>query len=247
MFPTLLHSTYLTLYSYPLFLGLALGVSYYVSFYLTHRLSLSEKSFHLIWWPSVLSAWVGAKVLFLISATGVTLPHDILVNSSFWLGGGFVFYGGLLFLLIYMFIGLKLKLFILEDLSRFVPAIALGHAVGRVGCFLAGCCYGKPSDHWDHVFMHDAYRYPVQIYEAVALFILGVILFSMVLKRSKSSSVFLIYIFSYSIIRFSLEFFRGDKIRGIWGFFSTSQIISIILIVLAVIAWALRGKCYDSK
>ncbi len=242
MYPVLYNSSFLTLYAYPMFLGLALGVGYYISFYLFHIFKKNSKTFFLLWWPAVISAWVGAKVLFLLTNLGSHPVGQWAGMSSFWLGGGFVFYGGLLFALGHVLIGLRKKWFELSDVTLFIPGIAFGHSVGRIGCFLAGCCYGSHSTNWDHIFLHNSFRYPVQLYEAVSLALLGVVLWKMVRSRKKPTAVILTYVLSYSVIRFLLEFIRGDKLRGIWGVFSTSQIISLILVFLAVLFWLRQRK-----
>ena len=116
-----------------------------------------------------------------------------------------------------------------------IPAIVLGHAFGRVGCFLGGCCYGKETTSFLGVqFPHlDHAVYPTQLFEAVfelALFAVMLLLY----KRLKGHFLET-YCFSYGVFRFFLEFMRGDD-RGATGFFlSPSQVMSILLIVAGVL------------
>src|SRR5690606_17222809 len=99
---------------------------------------------------------------------------DLLSNVSFWTGGGFVFYGGFLGALLFIFLMKQLdKKFSLQELWPMVPALVIGHGVGRIGCFLAGCCFGSETDLWWGVNLHDHYRHPTQLIEAVGLLLLG--------------------------------------------------------------------------
>ena len=242
MFPILFSSSTFTLYSYPIFLGLALGVVYYTAFYLFLSTNRKEVIFHKIFWPAVICAWIGAKVFFLLSVKAIQTTDELVWNSSFWLGGGFVFFGGLIFALVYMLIGVWRKWFSISDISLFIPAIAWGHAIGRIGCFLAGCCYGKHSDLIDHIYLHGDFRYPVQLYESASLIVLGFILFKMVKKHYSAWTIIASYIVGYSLLRFGLEFLRGDKIRGLWWGVSTSQIISLIMAIFVASFWIIKHK-----
>jgi len=128
----------------------------------------------------------------------------------------------------------------------FAPGIALGHVVGRFGCFFAGCCYGKPTTKpwgitFTNTFAHDNVGtplgmplHPTQLYEAGAeLLILAVLLYSERKGRPFAGRTFWLYMLLYAISRFIIEFFRGDE-RGTVFMFSTSQFISLLLAPLAV-------------
>ena len=128
----------------------------------------------------------------------------------------------------------------------FAPGIALGHVVGRFGCFFAGCCYGKPTDvavgasrspirsppptsaRRSNVPLH-----PTQLYEAGAeLLILGAAAGHRARGRPFPGRTFWLYMLLYAVSRFVIEFYRGDP-RGVVGMFSTSQFISLVLAPLA--------------
>jgi phosphatidylglycerol:prolipoprotein diacylglycerol transferase len=128
----------------------------------------------------------------------------------------------------------------------FAPGIALGHAVGRFGCFFAGCCYGKPTSVPWAIRFTDPFAaanvgtplgvdlHPTQLYEAGAeLLILFVLLASEKRGKPFAGRTFWLYILLYAISRYIIEVFRGDE-RGMVGIFSTSQFISILLAPLAV-------------
>ncbi|MBD66848.1 MAG: hypothetical protein CME62_16720 [Halobacteriovoraceae bacterium] len=222
----------ITVYTYPLILGVVWGLSYELSRFLIQIKSIKIPYFGLYFILVFLSSWLGAKILYLI-----TLNHELIIQatgqSSFWLGGGFVFYGGAIFGIVATLCYAKLLGVKIREFSFAVPVLVLCHGLGRVACFMAGCCYGTPTDLFFAVSMHGTTRHPVQLYEAFALLSLGFYL----LKRFQSNKpVLWVYLLSYSVIRFVLEYFRGDKIRGVdfFGLFSTSQLISLALFALAI-------------
>lgn len=192
---------------------------------------------------------IGAKALSILTSLDVIIPY--LKNGGSIvevIKNGFVFYGG--------FIGAAIGLFIYTKAYRlsfasyadlFAVGVPLGHAIGRVGCLFGGCCYGMevPDDFPLTLTYHfgdpdyiagvvDGRHYlPIQFIETLCLlviFAVGLILFRR-LETNGINTVF--YIGAYSVVRFVLEFFRGDAERGIYGVFSTSQWISLGLFVLS--------------
>lgn len=131
---------------------------------------------------------------------------------------------------------LSLPLGRLLDLS--VPALAVAHALGRIGCFLGGCCYGKPWDGWlavryTHPIAPAAYppvlRHPVPLYEASALLVLALAFALWPARAVGDGRRFVAYLVVYAVGRFGLELLRGDGVRGVWlgGWGSTSQLIAM--------------------
>jgi phosphatidylglycerol:prolipoprotein diacylglycerol transferase len=230
MLPILFQSHDLVIYSYPLLMGIGWGVGYQ-SF--LSRSVLPYKYTLITFWGIFVSAWLGAKGLFL-----VTIPErasqELLISFNFWTGGGFVFYGGLLgaagFLLLYRILKFPWSS---KSLWSLIPALTMGHAIGRLGCFLAGCCYGKETDWWWGVHLHGADRHPTQLLESLGLFLLSWIM----LKRPSSRQNLRLYLVTYGGLRFVLEFLRGDIIRGSWSFLTPSQWISLGLLLVGLIFW----------
>lgn len=233
MLPILYQSPEFTLYSYPLLMGIGWGVGYQIFFSLFPH-SISRKIGQLIFWGIFLFAWLGAKILFM-----ATIPRDLSVeimnDFSFWTGGGFVFYGGLiggaLFVLLYRLLKLPWKF---EIFWAIVPALTIGHSIGRFGCFLAGCCFGAETDWPWGIHLHGSDRHPTQLIEAVGLMALG-----LYLLKSKKDKLLLIvdYLLFYGGLRMLVEVLRGDDIRGKWGLLTPSQWISLILIILGLNLW----------
>jgi phosphatidylglycerol:prolipoprotein diacylglycerol transferase len=153
--------------------------------------------------------------------------------------GGLVSYGGLIGLLIAFALWYRRNPIApwKRILDWMAPGMAFGHALGRLGCFAAGCCYGKETDlPWGFAFTHPdtlAPRFvplhPAQLYEAAFLAALGFFL----LKRSRGDgSVILNYLTGYAAGRFAIEFFRGDP--ALIFNMTTGQILSILLFFIAL-------------
>ena len=198
---------------------------------------------------TIILAMVGAKLLFILTsmdyviyvfqAEGLTFIDKIYSLMQ----GGFVFYGGLIGgffgLLIYVK-QFKMKLF--DFLDLYAVVLPLGHAFGRIGCFLGGCCYGIPYDgflSYTYEYSSDIYTpigvplFPVQLVEATCLFLIfaGLMFVYFKVDKNKHLPVF-VYAASYCVVRFVLEFLRGDKERGV-ALLSTSQWISLAIALFA--------------
>ena len=218
MYPVIVFDFFPTIYIYDLFVGMALAVGYFYGrvLYLGSRLRLNH--FNLFAAGVLLSAWAGAKIFFFAFSMDGDDRSDLFLGG-FFSGGGFVFYGGLTFALLYVFFhGTLWEKNSFPDNAIFLPALALGHAIGRVGCFLAGCCFGIAG-------------HPVQLYEAALLLALAALLRAMVAKV-RMLALGATYFIVYGIGRFVLEFLRADEVRGIYFGFSTSQYLSTILVAV---------------
>lgn len=187
-----------------------------------------------------LGALLGAKSLYLFEVFPALIRdfHFLLDDFAYFyrefFAGGMVFYGGLFGAIAAVFAGAR---FFERPASGFypllLPAMALFAGFGRIGCFLAGCCYGKETTSWIGVsFSASPYApqgvklIPTQLLEAGFDFVLFVVI--IVLTRSHLQKLTLsIYLLSYAIFRFFLEFFRGDVERGIYAGLSISQWISL--------------------
>lgn len=235
MYPLLFKSSWVSIHSYSLLMGLAWGVGYYLLQNILVIKKVNIKHLSVVFWGLLFVGWVGAKTFFLIYSSGAYFDR-LVVSPSFWMGGGFVFYGGAIFGVAYLLIfNYFFKSFKFKDLYVFVPSLALGHGIGRVGCFLSGCCYGTICDLPWKINLHGKFRHPVQLYESFGLFVIAYFLVRLI-KINKTDKVIPTYLVSYGVIRFIAEIFRGDKIRGIHSYgLSTSQYISILIVVAGVI------------
>lgn len=178
-------------------------------------------------------------------------PWDTLRYMFGYSFGGFVFYGGLFGAVygVYRYCR-RYRVPFVPFVDIFAPLIPFVHGVGRIGCFMAGCCYGREYHGFGSVqfpynelvpALDDVPRVPVQLIEAGLNFIVcGILVYLMKKKKRLPGQLMGIYLIYYSIARFGLEMLRGDTIRGKWGMISTSQIISLLLIPIGVVL--LRGK-----
>jgi phosphatidylglycerol:prolipoprotein diacylglycerol transferase len=193
----------------------------------------------------IISALAGAKLLLLIVEwdTYSRSPAELmtLVRS------GGVFYGGLILAVLVAFWYMwrhRMPLWSVSD--AFAPGIALGHVIGRFGCFFAGCCFGRPTSVPWAITFHSEYAarnvgtpiniplHPTQLYEAGAeLLILGLLIATEKKGRAFPGRTFWGYMLLYGISRFILEFYRGD-VRGTVGMFSTSQFVSLLIVPISI-------------
>ncbi len=156
---------------------------------------------------------------------------------------GFVFYGGLILALVFVLgAGQLHKLPAKEFLRDFIFLIPLIHCFGRIGCFFAGCCYGIPYDGIGAVVFPEhslavpgVPLYPVQLVEAVLLMLISLTILILRLKLAWKYTVET-YLVAYGIVRFILEFYRYDDARGGLYKVSTSQWISLLLIVAVIVS-----------
>ncbi len=207
-------------------MGLGWGVGHQIFFSYS---DLPVKFKQLLFWGLFLFSWLGAKLLFVLNTKDI--QASILTEANFWTGGGFVFYGGFIFSLVFLVFYKYLNLpFNLKTLKALILATIFGHAIGRLGCFLAGCCFGHLTDSWWGINIDGVHRYPTQLVESFSLLFLGLI----ILKKVKDSYALPIYFISYGVIRILVESLRGDDNRGAWGPLSPSQWISIALICMGI-------------
>ena len=192
---------------------------------------------------SLMGAFLGAKLLFFIVSYKQIDWNRIFELEYFnrLMQGGFVFYGGLIGAILFVLLAGKLhKINVNDYLRSAVYMIPVMHGFGRIGCFMAGCCYGRPYDGFGAVvYPKESFAvsgvplFPVQLVEAVLLLLLGTILMYLRVKKRWHYTLET-YILVYGVIRFVLEYLRYDEDRGIWAGLSTSQWISIAMILVTV-------------
>ena len=185
---------------------------------------------------------IGAIAVGFFASSVFQAVYDYIENpaAGFNLAGGMTFIGGLIggvatFLLIYFVARNKLRGRVIDLLPIAPCCITIAHAFGRLGCFFAGCCYGKETDSFLGVHFPglSAPVHPTQLYEAAFLFIIfGVMLFLLLKLDFKYNMS--VYVISYGIFRFCIEFLRGDHRGELVTGISPSQFWSILMVVIGV-------------
>jgi phosphatidylglycerol:prolipoprotein diacylglycerol transferase len=202
----------------------------------------------------ILAGIIGSKALYILTDWGYYSRHPGEIFSVSTLQAGGVFSGGLVLALITAIWYLrKHKISFLKAADVIAPGLALGHAVGRLGCFSAGCCYGKPtSEPWGVIFTNPRAAeivgtplgvrlQPTQLYEMFAELVNFAILYWVVMRKKFEGQVIGLYMVMYGIERYVIEFWRGDPGRGeVWGVMSGTQLISIFLVIAGGIIWMVR-------
>jgi phosphatidylglycerol:prolipoprotein diacylglycerol transferase len=245
MHPILLKIGPIQLYTYGAFLATAFVLAIYISMRFAEREGLNPDMIADLGIVVILSAIVGSRIFYILFYNlEYTLKHprSLLTLQQ----TGLVFYGGFILALVASVTFLKVKKapipIVLDILA---PVLALGQSIGRIGCFMSGCCYGKPwtgplavqFPHLDHL------RHPTQIYESVAMFGVFLVLLWFRKRRTRAGQVALLYVILYAPTRFGIEFFRGDNPEVLMGL-TISQVVSVLALAGAI---AVGAFLYFSK
>ncbi len=199
-------------------------------------------------------ALVGGGGLYIAVSYSIEEISEYIKNLdfSFLISGGIVFYGGLLGGIFGGICTIKLLNISVSQLEKcVVPYIPLGHAIGRIGCLMAGCCYGieyKGAFAVSSEFLPSSYSvFPVQALEALLNVMTIPILTYYSRKSNKKYRLLSLYLILYSLIRIFTECFRGDGIRGGMAGISTSQWISLAILPISLISFILLRNSSDKK
>jgi len=206
----------------------------------------TEKIMSLFLWV-LISGFLGGRILYILVEWECFLNEPL---RTIFARGGFVFYGG--FILAFgvgIWQARRKGLDIWKTVDIFAPAVAVAYAIGRIGCFLNGCCYGRPTDSWLGVsFPPDSPAgslgkplIPIQLFSSLNLFIIFAILITLKPYKKFDGQLFWLYVLLYGVSRSVIEIFRGDPRGHIW-IFSTSQFIGIIFAILSLIMLGKLGR-----
>lgn len=255
MFPRLFHIGNFNLPTYGFLVSLGVLVGLLISVRNSEKEGINPDTAWNFGILIVLAGIVGAKVLYIINDWGTYSAHPREIFTLSTLQSGGVFSGGLIAALAtgawYI---RKHRMPALATFDAFAPGLAMGHAIGRVGCFAAGCCYGKPTHHWWGVTftnplaaslvgtpLNQALQ-PTQLFESAAELAIFCILMWMFKRKKFDGQVFGAYLFLYGIARYFLEFIRDDPGRGsvFGGIMTGTQLIAICLVLTGGLIWWLK-------
>jgi phosphatidylglycerol:prolipoprotein diacylglycerol transferase len=258
MYPRLLTTPFFTVHTFGVLLASAYLAAFWWLIRKGRREGLDADTLSSLGFWAIGGAIIGAKTLMIVrdlpsyAATPSELFSPSVLTSAGDFYGGFI--GALVASAIFFRRHPRLPFWRAADLCG--PAIALGQAIGRIGCFMAGDDYGRPSQlPWAVTFTDpDAARiggaplgvplHPVQLYESIVCVVLFVVLERLSRHKRFDGEVILAYTLWYAIARFVIELFRGDADRGFvfGGLLSTSQFIALLLGPAALVLWFVRRR-----
>ncbi len=221
-----------TIHSYGLMLALAFIVSSFLACIQAKNENINpETIFNFIFFVFV-TGIIGSRVFYVLDNFGYYLknPIEIVMLQQ----GGLAWFGGLISSVVcgaFYLRRKKLSVYLILDLVA--PFVALGQAIGRIGCFLNGCCFGKVSQFGIYFPVHEAALIPTQVYSSLALIAIFIILRLLQDRPHKQGQIFLAYLLLYSFKRFLVEFWRADSERILWGL-TLFQFISMAIFLFSV-------------
>lgn len=225
-----------TVYSY----GLALVAAFLAASYFARKQAALEgidpqAVFNLLFF-SFVSGVIGSRLLYVIENFRyyISDPLEIIMFQH----GGLSWFGGIFLGALFAFWYLKAKkLSMYKTLDAVIPFVALGQAIGRIGCFLNGCCYGKPSAAYGVYFPgFDADLIPTQVYSSLVMLAIFIVLRLLQSRPHKEGQLLFSYFLLYAVKRFTIEFWRADNPVIAYGL-TLFQYISIAVFIVA--AWQL--------
>ncbi len=245
--------------------GVLLAIGFILALWMTARLAerdgLPKNKVYDLGLYILAASLVGSKLLMVITEWNDYGGDWRRILSFDFLRSGGVFYGGFIAAVIASVILMRRwNLPWRKTADAFAPGIALGHAIGRLGCFSAGCCWGVPTTSWIGVRFTekaseltgvpvDSALVPTQLIEAAANLLIFVFLLWLTKRRKFEGQIIYSYLMIYSVARFIIEFWRDDPRGTLFGL-STSQFISIVMfafgLIMTIYHWR-RMKIQDSE
>lgn len=209
-------------------------------------------SYSLMLFGSMIGMMAGARLFGVIVEFLNTLQAGGGLSARIFSSSGIVFYGGLTGFLLTFFCFCKARHVRDQRLWDIIAVcVPCFHGFARIGCFMAGCCFGRiyegPGAVYYTTMEGTAYRFPVQLAESAAEFITFGVLLACLIKKCFYGRLIWLYLMIYAAVRFGMEFLRGDAWRGIYAGLSFSQWYSIIVFVFALISLCKTLKAYFYK
>lgn len=235
----------LTVHGYGLMIAIGIICALLCGLKLAKKKGLNTDEVYNITFVCVIFGFLCAKLLYCIVEWKSFINNPLSTLGS----GGFVVYGGIIGGTLAAGIYCRIKhLSFIRYFDIVLPSVAIAQAFGRIGCFLAGCCYGRETDSFIGITFHNSDfapngvpLYPTQLFSSAGCFIIAFVLFAYLKKDRKPGSTGALYLIMYSIGRSVIEIFRNDY-RGAIGVLSTSQFISIFILALGIIIYVLSQK-----
>lgn len=252
MHPILFSFGSLHFYSYGLMIALGILVGYSLAEKKIKKLGYDPKRLEWLVFSILAGGFAGAKILYWITRLP-DIPNDPTILTN--IGDGWVVYGGIIGGLLAGYAYCKNHgMNFWQWFDLIIPDVALAQGFGRIGCFLAGCCYGVETHNWFSIVFPENLLapagvplFPSQLVMSAFDFALFFFLEWFTSKKKFNGEVGAVYLIAYSLGRFAIEFFRGDMIRGVVNGLSTSQYISIATALFGIIVIAVARNKLNSK
>ncbi len=234
-----------TVHGYGLMIGIGVLCCIFMGMKRAKKYGLSEDAVTDIAIFGLIAGFLGAKLLYLIVEWKrfVKDPLDVLGSEGFVVYGGII--AGVLAAIVYC---KRKKLIFLEYFDLCAASISLAQGFGRLGCFLAGCCYGRETDLPIGVVFPESSLapagvrlLPTQLFSSAGNFLIMFILLWHYKHRKKVGDTGFLYMLLYGVGRFCIEFLRNDS-RGTVGIFSTSQFISLFIVAAALLLFSWKSR-----
>ncbi|HUU80918.1 MAG TPA: prolipoprotein diacylglyceryl transferase [Acidobacteriota bacterium] len=243
MYPDLFSIGPLTIHTYGVFVAIGLFVGLMITVKIGRAEGIASQQIMDMGFMMILSAVIASRLLYVLMNASYysSRPLDIF---KIW-QGGLVFSGGIIgALLVMVWYWRRHNLSLWKTADLWAPAAAIGQGIGRIGCFMAGCCYGTPTDlKWGVVFTHpnslaplNVPLHPTQIYSSLTGFTIFLILMILHWKKKFEGQVFLWFLILHSVARLILEHFRGDDRGTIFATnLSVTQLVTTLILIASVV------------
>lgn len=255
MHPVLLKIGPVTIHSYGFMMALGVLSAILLSLKLASKHNIDKKQLSDFFFYTILLGLLGAKLFLLATDAGYYFEKPARMKELIFSGG--TFYGGLIFGALYATWFIRRHKWDFRLMGDIVgPSVALAHFFGRMGCFMAGCCWGREAHdcaiavkfenmNTSTGVPHGVLLYPVQLIESLLNLLNFFVLMLLSRRKTFNGQIFAVYIFNYALIRYSVEFLRGDPDRGYvfgnwehpFSSLSVPQLISLLGVVLAAILY----------
>ncbi|MBR2067240.1 MAG: prolipoprotein diacylglyceryl transferase [Solobacterium sp.] len=246
-----MHNDWLTIgpvtihgYGVMMALGILVGIS--VAEKMAKKYGLAYEKIENMIFVAILCGFLGAKINYILTV----LPDFFANPLSVLGGGGWVVYGSIIGGLLGAYVYCRIQKWnFMQVLDTVIVALPLAQAIGRIGCFFAGCCYGKETNAWYGITFPQGSLspagiplIPTQLIMSLGDLVIFFVLFYRIKKKGDVRNTGALYLILYSIGRFLIEFLRGDLERGHVGILSTSQFIGIFMCIFGIALWFYNNK-----
>jgi len=241
-----IHIGPVTLHMYGLMIAIGFASALLICSRRGKKQGLDEDIIFGIFINAIVGALVGCRLLYYI----VELDEIIKNPSILWnFKNGYVVYGGIIGGILFNYVYCRIKkVYFLSYFDLVMPSVAIAQGFGRIGCFCAGCCYGRETASWFGITFHNSgfapngvKLLPTQLISSAFDFIFGLLLIAYSNRHPKKGRTAAVYLMGYGVGRFVIEFFRND-FRGSIGPFSTSQLISFAIVFVGIVLYITMGK-----